>query len=85
MGTWSSGFRRTFAMNCGLVRVLDKRLMMLLPYFCATRPAGELYIRCIPFKLEKGISIALTSARFCARARRRFSPISRIREMHLVR
>ena len=56
VGTWSSGFRRTFAMNCGLVRVLDKRLMMLLPYFCATRPAGELYIPCIPFKLEKGIS-----------------------------
>ena len=32
-----------------------------------------------------GNGIALTSARFCARARRRFSPISRIREMHLVR
>ena len=53
--------------------------------YAAGRPsaARDDMVSCIQERIRN--LVALTSARFCARARRRFSPISRIREMHLVR
>ena len=59
------------------------RLMTSYHFFDFVQGLTRCYNNCkIAFATDHK-EVALTSARFCAR--RRFSPISRIREMHLVR